>query len=582
MSDEEGRDAATASKEMQTGSTPHEGTPTDGSQGGKTEEETAQNEPNDKEDRTEETKETAPRSVPRSDLNSGNPGSEAASGVSMDRERQQAEICVHDSRHADVSPPSLKRQSVSAETRHSMLSHHPSLEKHNGHRAFACYILGSSFVSDFSGRVIIPATYVAACYGCEKEHYQGRVRAVDLLRIFKRDVASGFEWDDSYGETKAREVKETGLDSEVVRAVEKDYHRPIEQLEKPVHFMDGHRISPTWKARQRSDEREQVEADSEEAPCAVAKRWRDYLHDLPVQAFADVKDRFSEAWDVVRSFDENKRREVARSLRAVETQVKPFYKFSPRTVRLTSDGQTLQSIDSEVRSVLLQDYEKFDLKSAQLAIVSEQWGCRDLHRFLDEGRDVWAYLCDQLDVPYTAPNKSVIKKGLYSTVYGANEFKVKFEYMKGEVKSLRQKGRDVDLDVQTLDRFSEVPLMAEVYEQRTKQMQRIQENGGANNIFGKWLSVKIRADMEDCDNPVPSILAAQNQAIEMWLLEPALDLAEEELTKKRPFFRIILNLHDGFAVKHYRCSQRNAEKLKRGVKKRAVDADIPTELEKED
>jgi len=87
--------------------------------------------------------------------------------------------------------------------------------------------------------------------------------------------------------------------------------------------------------------------------------------------------------------------------------------------------------------------------------------------------------------------------------------------------------------------------------------------------------------MEDCDNPVPSILAAQNQAIEMWLLEPALDLAERELEKSRPYFRIIVNLHDGFAVKHHRRDGENRERIKAAVDDRAADEDIPTELEVE-
>ncbi|WP_118828961.1 hypothetical protein [Salinibacter ruber] len=455
------------------------------------------------------------------------------------------------------------------------------LEDHNGHRAFACYILGSSFISDFSGQVIITAEYVTHCYGMKKLFYQGQIRAVDLLRLFRRDVAPGFDWDDDYGETKAREVTQTGLHEDVVRAAEEDFHTPITRLEEPVHFMDGNRITPTWQTRQREDTQEEVE-QARDAPNALAGRWRDYLHDVPVRAFNDIRARFEEAREVVREFNEPKKTQVARTLSAVEAQPKPFYGFSERTVRLASEGQTLQSIDSDVRSALLQDYQKFDLKSAQLAVASKRWDCDNLHSFLDNGNDVWGHLCDALDVAYTAPNKAVLKKGLYSTVYGGAEFNVKFIHMKNEVESLRQKGHEVGLDIKELNSFSEIDLMAEVYEQRSREMKRVQENGGAKDIFGNWMSVKVRNGMDGCDNPVPSILAAKNQAVEMWLLEPVLSLAESELEKTRPYFRIILNLHDGFAVRHYRRKEENQDRLVDAVNERTEGADIPTVLEIEE
>lgn len=472
----------------------------------------------------------------------------------------------------------MKRQSVSSSTRRLLFEKHPTLEEHNGHRAFACYLLGSSFISDFSGQVVIPADYVAHCYGCENIRYQGRIRASDLLRIFRRDIAPDFEWDNDYGETKAREVQQTGLDEEVVRAAEDDFHTSIHRLDSPVHFMDGRRITPTWRTHKRDETQERIE-DEQEVPNTVAARWQDYLHDLPARAFGDTKNNFGEAQEVVRGFDEPKRTQVARTLTSVETQLKPFYKFSERTTRLVSDGQTLQSIDSDVRAALLQDYQKFDLRSAQLAIVSKTWDCKNLHSFLDDGNDVWAYLCDELGVPYTKPNKAVLKKGLYSTVYGASKFMVEHEYMEGEAESMRQKGYAIDVGSEVRERFTEVPLMSEVYEKRSREMDKIQENGGAEDIFGSWLSVKVRNEMEDCSNPVPSILAAKNQAIEMWLLEPALELAEQELERARPYFRIILNLHDGFAVKHYRRAKKNQSRLVNAVNKKAADADIPTVLE---
>jgi len=480
-----------------------------------------------------------------------------------------------------VSAPSLKRQSVSSATRKLLLDLHPTLEEHNGHRAFACYILGSSFISDFSGQVIITADYVTRCYGAKKLFDQGQIRAVDLLRLFRRDVAPGFKWDDDYGETKAREVIKTGLHEEVVRAAEEDFHTPITRLEKPVHFMDGRRITPTWETRQRKNTREKVEA-AQDAPNSVARRWRDYLHNVPADAFSDVKSRFEEAREVLRKFDDPKQTQVARALSAVEAQPKPFYGFSERTVRLASDGQTLQSLDSNVRDALLQDYQKFDLRSAQLAVASKKWECDELHAFLDGGNDVWAHLCDALGVDYTDANKSVLKTGLYSTVYGGAEFNVKFVHMRNEVESLRQKGYEVGLDIEELNSFTEIDLMAEVYKQRSREMQKIQENGGAEDIFGNWMSVKLRNEMDGCSNPVPSILAAKNQAVEMWLLEPALELDEQELKRSRPYFRIVLNLHDGFAAKHYRRERKNQKRLVEAVNERADRADIPTVLEIEE
>ncbi len=502
-------------------------------------------------------------------------------GRPLDPKRIRSVICVHESRNLEDAPPYLDRQSVSRQTRELMVERHPRLAEHDGHRSFACYILGSTFRSDYNGRVIIDADTVAKCYGLHDEYYQGRIRTGDLLLLFKQAVAPQFMWMDKTGEGKAREVMCTGLDADVIQAVEADYAKSFEALRDPVHFFHGHKINPTWMTRQRKQKREEIEQSPTQAPCGVAKDWREYLHDVPASAFEDVKCRLGEARNVVAGFEESKRREVRRQFRAVEARTKPLYRFSNRSVRLKSDGQTLQTIDGDVRAVLLQDYEKLDLSSAQLAVMAAEWGCEKLHTFLSEGRDVWAYLCREVGVPYTKANKAVLKTGVYSTGYGALKGST-VGNMALEADSYRKRGHDIDVDSDVASRFLEVDLIEEVFEARDRELDRIEEEGGAEDCFGRWMSLRVRAQDPECDNPAPSILAAKNQAVEMWLLEPALRLAEEELEKARPNFRIVLNLHDGFAVKHYRCEDYNRKRLIEAVNERAEDAGVPTRLEVEE
>lgn len=77
------------------------------------------------------------------------------------------------------------------------------------------------------------------------------------------------------------------------------------------------------------------------------------------------------------------------------------------------------------------------------------------------------------------------------------------------------------------------------------RIEDIKAAGGASDCYGNWIALESL----DKKHPERSILAQLNQAREMWLLRPALDLALEEVNEKaRPAWQITLLQHDGFSV----------------------------------
>lgn len=251
----------------------------------------------------------------------------------------------------------------------------------------------------------------------------------------------------------------------------------------------------------------------------------------------------------------------------IEEQPMPFYRFSENTVRLTTSRSGLQNLNSDVRDKLTQEWVKFDLSSAQLAIAGKLWGVASALEQLRSEESIWNSLKDPTGVEIKAP----LKKGSYATVYGGKRSTIKGRMAYAAAKE----GHPMDAEAQ--ERFLSHPVISELLEKREARLEEIRVNGGAEDCYDNPISTESIDD----DSPERSVLSQLMQAREMQLLTPALELAKEvEREYEVPPWEIMLYLYDGFLVKFNTPTEEyHIPRIQEAVNQRCEDLGYPTRLE---
>jgi len=253
----------------------------------------------------------------------------------------------------------------------------------------------------------------------------------------------------------------------------------------------------------------------------------------------------------------------------IEEQPMPFYRFSEKTVRLTTSRSGLQNLNSKVRDKLTQEWVKFDLSSAQLAIAAKDWGVESALEQLRSEESIWDSLKDHTGVKIKAP----LKKGSYATVYGGARGTIKGRMAYTAAKE----GHPMDAEAQR--RFLSHPVISELLEKREAKLEEIRANGGAMDCYGN----RIKTESIDDDSPERSVLSQLAQAREMQLLTPALELAKEvEEDYEETPWEVMLYLYDGFLVKfNTPTEEHHIPRIQEAVNQRCEDLGYPTRLEVE-
>jgi hypothetical protein len=163
-----------------------------------------------------------------------------------------------------------------------------------------------------------------------------------------------------------RLIEDDGLPAWLWTAVAKDLRSPTDD---PVHVLDG--SAAGGKATElRKEERAAI--DYSIAPSETSERLAKAMNDRPAQSYTEaVRDNLEAAYEAARKMPGSaaKKRSVFATLRAIERQPKPFYRFSGngRTDRIFATGRSIPGLPSEVRDTLLEGMYEVDLKSAHLA-----------------------------------------------------------------------------------------------------------------------------------------------------------------------------------------------------------------------
>ena len=489
--------------------------------------------------------------------------------------RENAEIIVHHSStlNGTFHIPFIQRVSISRSLREEISRHYPITVSHDGHRAFLGYLLFTTFRGK-DNRPVLKAEVVARIYDALQSYEARYVRVKDLLEIFRRDVLPRFTWTGFMPGRGCREAYQIGIDENLLLRIEEELRTRPDLIEDPVHWQTGRQIDRKLQTNLRKGELKAVKQDFL-APCEMTLRWQRYLNSRSSRLFFEIRDQFNEAWKVATDYRSKQKREGAlRHLHRIHIQPKPIYRPSENSVRVVST-ETLQTVDSEIRRILTRDaWREYDLTSSQLAIAAVEWDVPEVRDFLADGGSVWEHMARHtgLGIEY----KPVFKKAVYTTAYGAGEANIRTTHMQ---EAADKEGLTYCPHTEGEAILSH-PFLDALIPARNKQMQQIEIDGGAYDVFGNWLSVRhLTIKKGSCQSAVRSVLAQLNQAIEMDLLTPVLTLAEEEETKKRHKWQIALYQYDGFSVKYHRSEDFYHRMIVDTVNSRAKGLGYPTRLD---
>jgi len=492
-------------------------------------------------------------------------------GDSEGRRCKKTERIVNESRDANIDLPASLPRFVSRELRELAMETYPILREYDGHRAFFLYVLNTPNRDDRehwgSGRPVIPWKKVARCYGKKAQDYGTNLRILKILEMYQRQVVPNFEPSGYHSNGYARTVKDTGVDSNLVEEWREEQRMDRRDI-KLVDFFTGKRHTP--KRRHQLRERRIAVCEASEPRCSDGRRWRKYLHGRSSKLYYRLLRHMPKAKAKALELGGTAQVQAFVNLCRIEEQPMPFYRFSENTMRLTTSRSGLQNLDSDVRDELTQDWVKFDLSSAQLAIAAKDWGVQSAIQQLRSNESIWESLKAHTGVPIKSP----LKRGSYTTVYGGEEGTIKGNMA---YKAAR-KGHPMDESAQ--EKFLNHPVISELLEKRERVLEKIRREGGAEDCYCNWISTESIDD----DAPERSVLSQLAQAQEMQLLTPALELAKEveENCEKTPW-QITLYLYDGFCVNFTTDTKDyHAPRIQEAVNRRCREAGYPTRLEMEE
>jgi hypothetical protein len=252
----------------------------------------------------------------------------------------------------------------------------------------------------------------------------------------------------------------------------------------------------------------------------------------PQDHYAKIRNIIPQLREVVYSIHgADKKRTVhdLQALASVEANPQPFYVAVPRTNRIYASG--INYLTRELRTELERQmrWVSFDIRQAQLAIVSEIWKCDRLKEFVSSGKSFWEHILADLRLEDTSSNRGVVKTATYATIFGAGK------------ERLGQVFTDADLS-SIASRFLSNTYIAELFQARKQRLASIQEAGRITDAYGNKRELRAANKMQAPVSPT-SLLAAEVQSYEMWMLvEPLRAFVEGGSVG------LMTYLHDGFVL----------------------------------
>jgi len=505
------------------------------------------------------------------------------------------------------TPKQGGRRTCSVPVREAIFQHHPDA-RHDGRvlRWIYLALYGTFIDRDTHQRVISWQMLEWVCGEPFSHRPRGSSwnggRALEYLR--SETTLTGLEWTDYVVGERCRTIKADGIHPAVVRAVTQDLVSPPSKHIERVYVLTGERMHK----RHGRDARRRMNAllDTEEgnAPSDTSRRIWQHMNAVDARHLNRITEHVPAAVDRVRtrpydvsiekrvgeSYQAHKAREKRLTdslrryhwnvLRSIESQHKPFYRFSSagRTDRIFGWNRSVLDLPRDVRSILCQGMHNIDLKSAHLCIAASIWQAEEAQERVSDPRySVWDDLAEhyapliERATGDPAPSrelyariKAALKPAVYSVVYGMPEPNVKGELTKAF--------RDVigyDVGSEAGMHFGEHDLMRSLFDARARVRRCILRDGGMRAADGRFIHVNPAMN-----NPAASVLATVAQSYEQELMSVLVDYeTHREATVSRNRFNVLLWLHDGAYVR-LRSERARMKDVRKRLTEKAADLGV--------
>jgi hypothetical protein len=424
----------------------------------------------------------------------------------------------------------IERVTTPVSLRRAIRAAYPALDKEPAYwRLLQCLLYGT-FRDEVTQQPILTQHMLATLEDRQADLVRGRYAGRDLLERFSRDVFpitySGY----SVKDQRARCVDYYGLDPTIAQAVQEDLRAPWTP-DGRVYFDSGRSFTRKSQMAVREASRAHALRFGSQAGCPEANALIQYLNLLSPHRFTKALHHLDATIAVACQLAPDiLAQQQLRILRHIAGQPLPLYQPTDRSVRVFPFGESIVSLKRDIRAVLCQDWQGFDLRSAQLAICAADWGVTEVRDFLESGGNIWTNLFTYFNWTPDDTVKTVLKAALYAALFGAGEQRI--------VETFKAAGFTAD----QAQRFLAHPLLHAMWQARQNRLGQIRRDGGARDCFGRWIP------MPWDHNPTthrpqpnaPSVLAQLAQAMELHLMYPLIALAQ-----RTDEFTIALWLHDG-------------------------------------
>ncbi len=444
---------------------------------------------------------------------------------------------------------------VSRKFRELIIKEYPKIVSNPAFLSLFGYLaFPSCFDDEGSGKPLLPAEILAEIEGKEHLIQGNNYNAKPFLDKFMNNVQA-FKlsaWDSR--EKRARIIEEVSFPPLISEAIDAESNK-LWSHGGLVFLNSGVSFDAKLRVRSRASDKQEALVLMQKAQVKEAKAILEYLNTLPVNHFTKLLTNLPKALEVALKLPKSSKRQ-ADLLRIIYGQLQPFYKPTDGSVRLYQVNESIPLLQKDVRKALTKGWVEADLTSSQLAICAKDWNVPAVIEFLKSGKSIWKYLSEQMNITFSPDFKKKIKPALYRVCFGSTK------------RGLRKEFSDAGLD-KCFERFLKIPLVAAMWKARERQKRIIGKNKGAFNCFGQWLGRdKFTAR---------SILAQKAQALEMKLVYPMFELANELKSQ----FVITLYQFDGISIKFN--DKRRIVKLKWlisfKVEEKANELGIPTGIE---
>ncbi|HEX8385159.1 MAG TPA: hypothetical protein VF576_03190 [Rubricoccaceae bacterium] len=427
--------------------------------------------------------------------------------------------------------------------------------------------------------------------------FGGGYWGIDVVEMIERRLPT-FEWVDYTLGGHCRLIKDDGLPAGLHGVVRADLAVGTEDHGRRVSVLTGRSYDKNEATRTRAEYR--AECDALDAPSPTSRWVQRTLNDRAPNVSARIAGRVPEARSYVERMEidvelkrtkgetaaalearegevrEGVRQAYLATLRAIEDQHQPFYRFSRRgrTDRVFAHNPSALSLPADVRRVLYDGFVSLDLKSAHLFIAAALWGVDDVTETLtQEGYSVWADLLGHLGLGHLDPGsddfaeaKGALKRATYSVIYGMEERAVVWTFTRAARRLLGPGGGR---------RLTDHWLIRRLLDARDEKLAALVPGAVLETATGIRVAV---GDDVDAKSAMATVAQSYEQALMAIVLEYERDHHAEA---NPPTFHVALWIHDGCYVRVSRSEREHVKRLRERLERRAEELGVYGQFEVE-